>query len=449
MKTNPVSWRSPAAHRLWWILLAGVVPFVSACRPATATDSVAADPRPYTVYVADGFLGEVFVPVDPATLADRPDGRPLAAPLVSADGAIGVDTEMTAGWGSADPETIWIIVYDLTDGTERARFHPPAAGLVTGLSADGSRLLLQPFPPPHLTYPPPVDYYALDAADGAVVGHVRDAEGACYRQYALFDPAGAGLYCMVDPALRNGAGENSVLDLSQLCIAYYPINRSRAVPADDTAPTEPAAGRAVCATVETEFLPRNSVSVGDVLIGQRGVRGQVELIEPAVALSPDGHTLAVVDAEKDAVTLIDAATLTVEAEFFLQNSASAGTVYAKGFAGGTLRQAVFSADSRYLYVYTHELKMTGDEPPSAERGLWVVDLARRQVAGRALPDYQIQWVLPAPDGSVYAFGATTADLGPYEIRDDSPSMLWRLDGRTLVVLAARSFTGYRGGRLGR
>lgn len=34
-------------------------------------------------------------------------------------------------------------------------------------------------------------------------------------------------------------------------------------------------------------------------------------------------------------------------------------------------------------------------------------------------------------------------MGPYEIRPTSPSMLWRLDGMTLAVLAERPFTGYR------
>ncbi|MCA9867939.1 MAG: hypothetical protein KIS95_13960 [Anaerolineae bacterium] len=443
MKTNAALQFSSVARRLLslWVVVAALLP--AACRPATATGSAAADPRPYTVYIGDDFLGETFVPIDPATLAARPDGRPLAAPLVSADGATGVDTEMTAGWGSADPATIWIVVYDVATGSERARFHPPAAGMAVGLSADGARLLLQPFPP-LLAYPPPVDYYALDAAGGAVAGHVRDEKSACYRQTALVAPDGTEFYCMVDPALEGGANEGTRLEPSPLRIAKFTFGND--MTPHDTGPAKPTPP--ADATHAPAANPAAAILVGDVVIGQRGGMGQAELIEPALALSPDGRTLAVVDAEADAVTLIDAATLMIHSGFFLQTPVSQGVAQAKGFAGGTLRQAVFSADGRYLYVYSHVLTMSDDEPPGA-RGLWVVDLARGRVAARALADYQIQWLLPAPDGSVYAFGTTTADLGPYEIRADSPSLLWRLDGATLAVLAERPFIGFRGGRLGR
>ena len=84
---------------------------------------------------------------------------------------------------------------------------------------------------------------------------------------------------------------------------------------------------------------------------------------------------------------------------------------------------------------------------AGERGLWLVDLEHERVTARALPEHQIQWLLPAPDATLYAFGTTDANLGPFEIREDAPSMFWQLDGRTLQVLAERAFDGYRGGRL--
>lgn len=113
---------------------------------------------------------------------------------------------------------------------------------------------------------------------------------------------------------------------------------------------------------------------------------------------------------------------------------------------GTIRQAVFSSDGRHLYVFSQEVRPEFEDPPS-ERGLWVVDLTQQRLVAEALPDYQIQWVRPAPDGTVYAFGTTDERLLPYEIRTTSPSMLWRLDGGTLEILAERSFKGYRGGWL--
>ena len=90
--------------------------------------------------------------------------------------------------------------------------------------------------------------------------------------------------------------------------------------------------------------------------------------------------------------------------------------------------------------------MSDDEPPGA-RGPWVVD--RRAGAWR-----RGRWPITRFNGSacarrsVYAFGTTTADLGPYEIRADSPSLLWRLDGATLAVLAERPFIGFSGRAVG-
>jgi hypothetical protein len=65
----------------------------------------------------------------------------------------------------------------------------------------------------------------------------------------------------------------------------------------------------------------------------------------------------------------------------------------------------------------------------------------------ALLGYQIQWLEPAPDGTVYVFGTAVTDLGPYEIRPSAPCMLWRLDGLSLEILAERAFPGYMGGRV--
>jgi hypothetical protein len=120
---------------------------------------------------------------------------------------------------------------------------------------------------------------------------------------------------------------------------------------------------------------------------------------------------------------------------------------AKGITAGTLRHAAFSADGGTLYVFSQVLVPSDSGEAPGERGLLAVDVARGRVAAEALGDYQIQWLLPAPDGTVYAFGTADAGLGPYEITETSPSLLWRLDGRTLATLAERAFSGFRGGRI--
>ena len=97
------------------------------------------------------------------------------------------------GRSSQDPEDIWIVVYDLPGGEERVRFHPPVRALISGLSADGARLLLG-FDPAAFraaSYPPRVDWYVLDTNSGELLAHVEDPENACFRQRALFDPLGA------------------------------------------------------------------------------------------------------------------------------------------------------------------------------------------------------------------------------------------------------------------
>jgi hypothetical protein len=89
---------------------------------------------------------------------------------------------------------------------------------------------------------------------------------------------------------------------------------------------------------------------------------------------------------------------------------------------------------------------TNEEPPEA-RGLWLVDLKREIITAETLHEYQIQWIEAAPDGYVYVFGTTDERLLPFQIREDSPSKLWRLDDRTLEIVVERDFTGFRQGLL--
>jgi hypothetical protein len=402
------------------VLLSALVSLLTTCRSEVAAGQQAW-PLAYTLYLNDPFGPGEFLPVSVETLKDVAGAKPLAAPLISADGSTGVDVEHTAGRANPDPQTAWVIVYDLRDGRERARFHPPVSGLAVGLSADGRRLLWQPFLPLS-TYPPPLDWYVLDTAGGAVAGRVYDEDNGCFRQSALLAPDGRRLYCLVDPALHEISGPQPVR-----VVAYEVGDRDRAAEV----------------ALETR-------------VGQRPATDGAgwELLEPALALSPDGTTLAVVHAETEAITLIDAAGLSITKTFTPRRPGNiwdwlglaATTAHAKGEMWGTIRQATFSADGRFLYIFSQEMARGLEEPP-AERGLRLVDLERELILGEALPEYQIQWVLPAPDGSLYAFGTADDLLMPYEIRETSPSALWRLDGRTLGVLAARDFIGYRAGRL--
>jgi hypothetical protein len=87
-----------------------------------------------------------LVPLDPETLADQPNGRSLEPGWFSADGSTGVEVEYLPGRHLTDPglnpDEVWIVVRDVRTGAERSRFHPPAPGLVSAVSQDGTRLAI-------------------------------------------------------------------------------------------------------------------------------------------------------------------------------------------------------------------------------------------------------------------------------------------------------------------
>ena len=277
------------------------------------------------------------------------------------------------------------------------------------LSSDGSTLVNVEYPEGRAS---------LDAED-------IWADNACFRQRAYFDPAGDRLYCVVDPAVT-GANEPEAMQ-----VAAYDIESGLKV------------GEVV--------LP--GVLIGGSKTERNGLPVEA-FLEPAVALSPDGQRLAIFHAEADKITLVDADSLTVKETFSLKRSTNLwdwlglapAIAQAKVDMQGTIRQATFSSDGQYLYLFSQEVWVRPEDAPTG-RGLWLVDLEQGRIVADALPEYQIQWVRPAPDGTVYVFGTTDKRLLPYEIRSTSPSMLWHLDGRTLEILAERPFTGYPQGRI--
>lgn len=400
-----------------------------ACGPIAA-GAPSPQPQAYTFYRHRFNPAEEtkLVPLDPQTLADQPDGRPLEPGRFSADGSTWVDMEYPPGRDVNDPnlnpDEVWIVVRDLQSGVERSRFHPQVTGLISILSQDGSRLVLKPYPP--ASYPVRVEWYVLDTTTGQQLAHLKDADTACFRGgTGLFDPAlQQRVYCPVDPDPEAKGPEPLRL------VAY------------DLESGEKAA----------------EVELPEVLIGGRQTERTVNdqpvwaFLEPAVVLSPDGRQLAVVHADTAKVTLIEAQSLTVERTFALNRRTglldwfAPAVAQAKGPSEGTIRQAVFSPDGQYLYVFSQEFWVRPEDAP-ARQGLWLVDLTRGDLVAEALPEFQIQWVRPAPDGSVYVFGTTDEQMAPYEIRQTSPSILWRLDALTLETLAQREFTGYQSGRL--
>jgi hypothetical protein len=377
-----------------------------------------ASTQPYAVYLSDFWTTPQFVPLDPSTLADRAGvvTPPRHGSLYSADGSTLVDVEYAAGFNAtsagSQPNLIWIVVRDLSSGAERARFHPPVGGDPLALSADGTRLLLQPNQTASRAF---IDLYLLSTTDGRLLSHIQDSHHACWRQISTFDAALLRAYCLSDQFGNAQPAHLLAYDLSTGALA-------------------------------------SQLDLVDVLVGPpsagSAAGGSPIFFEPSLALSPDGGQIALVHADTDRVTLVDAQALTLERSLPLSPQASLwdflapAIAYAKG-GPSTLRQAVYGSDGRILYVFT---QVVSDTPP-AQRGLWAVDLTTGTILARALTELQVQWVIPAPDGSVYVYGTTDPDLVEFEIRPSSPSSLWRLAAATLKPLAHRDFTGYRDGRL--
>jgi hypothetical protein len=416
--------RAVALLSLVALLIAGA----TSCR-ATAAGAPSPPPQDYTLYRFDPLGEGELVPLDPQTLEDRADKERLEPGSFAIGGATRVDVEYPPGRSLGNPgphlDQIWIVTRDLGTGAVRGRFNPPANGLVPFVSEDGERLAFKPHSPG--IYEPSAEWYVLDTTTGETLAHVKDPGIACFRGgRGLFDPAlQERVYCPVEPDLRDAEG--------------------------------PAPLRVVAYDLESGEKA-GEVALPEALIGGWRTGRTVEdlpvwaFLEPAVVLSPDGGQLAVVHAGAEAVTLVDAGRLAVERTLGLHHAQSLldwfapAVAQAKGLSDGTVREAVFSLDGAQLYVFGQDFSAAMDEPAGA-RGLGLVDLAQGEIVAEALPDSQIQWAQPAPDGTLYVFGTTDQDLGPHEIRATSPSTLWRLDARTLEVLAQREFSGYQGGQL--
>ncbi len=405
---------------LFVLLILALFTVLSACAPATTEEAVA-QPTDYTLFLNDSFLGDEFYPLDRETLnaiEETPSPRPGF--YTTSDG-VSIELQYDKGPQVRDAGQIWIVVTNHRSGEELARFNPPEPGFISGFSADGSKLFWQP-DLPYDAYPPPIDWLVLDAEDGQVLAHIEDETNACFRQWALFSPDGRFVYCAVDPALE---------DLNQpapLRIAVYDV-----------------AGESLAAEVEVP-----NVRIG----GEPATHDDVqiyEFLEPALLLSPDRTYLTVYDAAEETITLINTTDLAIEESFSLNNSVAfldlfSNVAQAKGMMDGVIGNGKYSLDGSQLYLFNQVLRPNPEDPPG-DQGLRLVDIEKKSVLAEALTDYLVQWLYPAPDGTLFVFGSAAEHMMPFEIRDDVPSTLWRLDGQTLEVLAQRDFDGYRAGRI--
>lgn len=457
----------PPRDRVWWplaesvavaallLVLLGGLFNVARLRPAALIGSRAPAAN-YALYVGSNPntvspAQRQLTPLDPQTLADRPELPPisLAAPdavwmvgagndpsqtyALSADGSTLVDLEPEATMATAPAgtaatpgavqtadQTMVAIVRDGRTGAIRRRIHPPAAVAYPVLSADGARLVLRQIG---------AGFYVYDTSSGQLLTTLQT------------DPQN----------WWEGVTDASARDLYLLATSGAPL--TGAVPGPW--PTQLLAYDLTTGQIVGR-LPLPDVLAGTWLL-QGGPYDALfpTSVTPALALSPDGRQLAIVAADTGAVTLVDTATLTVARTFTpARSSGLAGRLL--GYAGlvprpaaakarpATERHAIFSPDGHSLYLFgeTDQLDLAHGTMAAHSLGLQRIALESGAIAASGLPDTLLDRALPAPDGrTLYVFGPTRSPFGAGPL--GPPYRLQRLDAATLAVDATRTFDSNR------
>jgi len=445
----------PIVRRCWgWaeraiaaLLVLGVVGGYVAFSAATPSR----DDQPETRLFLTDAARQRLTPLDPETLVTLPDATstvldvpamewsdepPAVAGdwVLSADGSTIVSLEFpgdqpdfgTPGPNSFTAADLRLVVRDGRDGRERLRFQPTAP--VTNfldLSEDGRRLLLWRGQVFFLDSGPvatdPQEWYVYDTAEGRLLATITTDEpgpGSDSRQHALLSPDGTRVYRLALAGPPSGPGP-------------YPLR----LIVNDAATGD---------QIGEVALPEMSAGTWD---SDRVVNGEtVERFSlPAMAVSPDGGTLAVVDAEGPTVTLIDTDRLVVERRFDIESqnppavrppATPEPTDFPLDAAEeGAWRGAVFAADGRGLYLSGAEIELDD----LGRRSCWVepllhIDLHDGQVVGET--DRGTAPIVAKTDGAVYTVSPRDE---PGSCAWSAPYVLRRLDPDTLQPEAEREF----------
>jgi hypothetical protein len=403
-----------------------------------AVPPVAAEAQPspsaYALY-ASVDAEHAYQRLDPATLEPMA-GESIAfeseyqSAVVSADGSTSVMID------SSKQATLdgWIVVYDGMLQRERLAIDVDEEVWDPRLSADGSRVTLRT----QIMCGPygcdPLTWYTYDTDSGELIS---------ITSVDLTDYVG-------------GAMVSS--DADRLYIGYYQRPPAPSDPATRKPPgsreTGPWPLRIAAFDLDTgEEIGRMTVPgvmAGSWQIEPSDQTDAGEYITPAIALSPDGAAIAVVDAGMTTLTLIDAGSLSVTATRDIHERESTasralrwlgilpGAAQAK-VAQGRSVSATFSPDGEGLYLTGEEIGVgdTVDDVTGRGFGVLRVDVGSGEITARSLDGHHPSTILPSPDGrSLYVLRPAV----PWWESVGGPSdfILYRLDAATLEPLVERT-----------
>lgn len=418
---------TPSSRRRWWpSLLVIALLLVTAPAALAMPKPPALPPLPFSLYLAD-FTGTTYTALDPATLADRVDEPPLTSTgvgprlLFSADGS----TVVAIRHYGAIPDTVTI--QDGINGPERLHFALPNVAGDTWLSPAGDLLAVSTYLDSGIWL-----WQVFDTHTGRLVAAIPCNERKAEPDFIA--PDGRHLYhpFYKAPAASNQTSMNGTApkEPSQLWIAAYDMTTGKET------------GRLAVPGVTGGAWPRGDAGDGDPVM---------ESEQPAIAFSPDGTRLAVIDADGAKLTLIDTRTLKFTGSHALHRHESTAhrvlrwlglapqMAEAKFMAGHQL-SAVFAPDGQHLYLTDIETSVNTAQKTTTGKSVGVrrIDVTTGAISATALAGSQIATLLPSPDGrSLYVSGPKTPW---WENQTGAETwVLRRLDGQTLAPLAERTF----------
>lgn len=403
--------------RRWWSAFLVVWLLVLAAPGTLANAAPAAPPVPsFSLYLGSPTWPE-YTPLDPTTLADLKGTPPLkytgGTPqlLISAGGSTFVAIEHPDN----APDTVDI--RDGLHGPERLHFTLDFVAVDSWLSPAGDLLAI-----------------STGLGSGVWLWQVFDTHTAelvaaipCTSQEAapdLIDPNGQRLY---HPFYEASSAQSPPGGRNPIQAAIERGGQQAASERGQQATSTPPWQLWIAAYDMTTGKEIKRVAVPGVIGGNwsRGdaIQGApvMDVEQPAVALSPDGAHLAVVDAAGTHLTLLDARTLTVAGSHTLHKPESAAhrllqwlgiaprTAEAKFMAGHQI-SAVFAPDGQHLYVTSFQTNVDATTHTMTGKGLGVrrIDVDTGEITAEALTGSVLDTLLPAPDGrSLYVSGSAT------------------------------------------